>query len=146
MLTWREKFLGGDWVNLTFNENTDGWNFLSRGADKTVESENAVVLSSRKIATGGIVMESLMRFHPPFEIEADIEQLSPLTLPTIGLHIGDSQHFGGEGRYFVIMQHASAAGRFVYGERDLGAFMKLKPVNRMRLKVWQGYWEQSVNN
>ncbi|MCA9145454.1 MAG: hypothetical protein H6823_22465 [Planctomycetaceae bacterium] len=146
MITWREKFLGGDWVTLTFSENTDGWNFLSRGADKTVESENTIVLSSRKIGTGGIVMESLMQFHPPFEIEADIEQIAPLTLPTIGLHIGDSQHFEGEGRYFVIMQHAGAAGRFIYGERDLGGFIKLKPVNRMRLKVWQGYWEQSVNN
>jgi tetratricopeptide (TPR) repeat protein len=146
MLTWREKFLGGDWVNLTFNKNMDGWNFVSRGADKTMESETAIVLSSRKIAAGGIVMESLMKFHPPFEIEVDIEQLPPLTLPTIGLHIGDSQHFEGEGRYFVIMQHAGAAGRFVFGERDLGGFMKLRQVNRMRLKVWQGYWEQSVNN
>ncbi len=152
------QFSGGDWVDLRFGKDLEGWEPYC-DSWSTTDGSN-LELSGRKREARQICLRPLASFQPPLEIEATLELLDPEPhLPGVG--IGWFRE-GLEGTYpvFSIEAGGYVANPRVSMERRRRDFVKCTGVDhsgvryplpstgehRLRLKLWQTNAEFCVDD
>ncbi|MCA9123063.1 MAG: hypothetical protein H6822_01575 [Planctomycetaceae bacterium] len=142
-ISWRTKYLTGDWVNLTFAEGMPGWQI--RGAEYKIESVDSVVVTSIP-DSGPLQLGCGFAIDPPFTVELKVEDAEPDRFcPEVGVLFGDPAPANWEGKYLWIDPSQQLFGRERVMSRHEGEEYKLNKTTHILVHAWKDDYQRFLN-